>query len=417
MSELDKLDLEWIDSSNADQRQMFLDALNSYLLFKKDSMDKCDLLIAQYPNFNAPKLLKIILTLLVRDNHKIKDAERLFSRINIEDLNDQFKKYLIVISFWLKNDLHSVISSLQNIISNYQKDILAIRLLHFNSIFIGIDSNFLSKHQEILGNWSRKDPLYNLILGMTSFAYEENDQLSLAQNLANDSLAISKKDLWSWHALLHVQDNELSSDLESNEFFISIDWSQYGAIKRHIWWHQALMHFYKKDFIKCLEMFDNFIFSKDEFYLDFCNTSSLLLRLHYQGADVEQRMLKLKPLANYFCEQQLIPFIDYHLVLFYKYFDDSDHLSAIQKGINEQYRNTKFQKTTNSYLEPVIKNLQNGEKIDTKVMHNAFQQLGGSFAQREIILLGLLNHNDQTELKKTIKNIFNAKKTSVVNYA
>jgi len=417
MSELDKLDLEWIDSSNADQRQMFLDALNSYLLFKKDSMDKCDLLIAQYPNFNAPKLLKIILTLLVRDNHKIKDAERLFSRINIEDLNDQFKKYLIVISFWLKNDLHSVISSLQNIISNYQKDILAIRLLHFNSIFIGIDSNFLSKHQEILGNWSRKDPLYNLILGMTSFAYEENDQLSLAQNLANDSLAISKKDLWSWHALLHVQDNELSSDLESNEFFISIDWSQYGAIKRHIWWHQALMHFYKKDFIKCLEMFDNFIFSKDEFYLDFCNTSSLLLRLHYQGADVEQRMLKLKPLANYFCEQQLIPFIDYHLVLFYKYFDDSDHLSVIQKGINEQYRNTKFQKTTNSYLEPVIKNLQNGEKIDTKVMHNAFQQLGGSFAQREIILLGLLNHNDQTELKKTIKNIFNAKKTSVVNYA
>ena len=97
---------------------------------------------------------------------------------------------------------------------------------------------------------------------------------------------------------------------------------------------------------------------------------------------------------------------DYHLVLFYKYFDDSEHLSIIQKGINEQYRNTKFQKTTNSYLEPVIKNLQNGEEIDTKVMHNAFQQLGGSFAQREIILLGLLNHNDQFKLKKTIKNIF-----------
>ena len=89
--------------------------------------------------------------------------------------------------------------------------------------------------------------------------YEENDQLSLAQNLANESLLMSKKDLWSWHALLHVQDNELSSDLESNEFFTSIDWSQYGAIKRHIWWHQALMHFYKKDFVKCLDMFDNFI--------------------------------------------------------------------------------------------------------------------------------------------------------------
>ena len=417
MSELDKLDLAWIDSLNDDQREFFLDALNSYLLFKKDSMDKCDLLIEKYPTFNAPKLLKIILILLARDNKKLKDAKILFNQINVEDLNDHFKKYLIVISFWLKKDLHSVILNLQTIIANHQKDILAIRLLHFNSIFIGIDSNFLSKHREILDNWSNKDPLFNLILGMTSFAYEENDQLSLAQNLADESLSLSKKDLWSWHALLHVQDNELSSDLDSNQFFTSIDWSQYGAIKRHIWWHQALMHFYKKDFVKCLDMFDNFIFSEDEFYLDFCNTSSLLLRLHYQGIDVEQRMRKLKPLAHYFCEQQLIPFIDYHLILFYKYFDDIERLELIHEGINQRYKNTKFQKTTSSYLEPILKNLLNRKAIDSKVMHNAFYQLGGSFAQREIILLGLLNHSDQSNLQKTIKHIFKAKKTSVVNYA
>ena len=417
MSELNKLDLNWIDSSNEDQREQFLDALNSYLLFKKDSLDKCNLLIEENPNFNAPKLLKIILILLTRDNNKINDAKILLGNINIENLNDHFKKYLNVISFWLKKDLHSVISSLQNIISDHKKDILAIRLLHFNNIFIGIDSNFLRKHLEILGNWTKTDPFYNLILGMTSFAYEENDQLSLAQNLANESLAISKKDLWSWHALLHVQDNELSSDLESNEFFTSIDWSQYGAIKRHIWWHQALMHFYKKDFIKCLEMFDNFIYSEDEFYLDFCNTSSLLLRLHYQGVDVEQRMRKLQPLANYFCEQQLIPFIDYHLILFYKYFDDTERLQLIKEGISQHYKNTKFQNTTSSYLEPVLNNLLNRKVIDAKVVHNAFHQLGGSFAQREIILLGLLNHNDQSNLQKTIKDIFNAKKTSVVNYA
>ena len=88
MSELDKLDLAWIDSLNDDQREIFLDALNSYLLFKKDSMDKCDLLIEQYPTFNAPKLLKIILILLARDNKKLKDAKILFNQINVEDLND-----------------------------------------------------------------------------------------------------------------------------------------------------------------------------------------------------------------------------------------------------------------------------------------------------------------------------------------
>ena len=95
MSELNKLDLNWIDSSNEDQREQFLDALNSYLLFKKDSLDKCNLLIEENPNFNAPKLLKIILILLTRDNNKIIDAKILLGNINIENLNDHFKNYLI----------------------------------------------------------------------------------------------------------------------------------------------------------------------------------------------------------------------------------------------------------------------------------------------------------------------------------
>ena len=69
MSEFNKLDLNWIDSSNEDQRGQFLDALNSYLLFKKDSLDKCNLLIKENPNFNAPKLLKIILIALSFINH------------------------------------------------------------------------------------------------------------------------------------------------------------------------------------------------------------------------------------------------------------------------------------------------------------------------------------------------------------
>ncbi|MBT5782813.1 MAG: hypothetical protein HOI03_06555, partial [Candidatus Marinimicrobia bacterium] len=96
---MNKLDLNWIDSSNEDQREQFLDALNSYLLFKKDSLDKCNLLIEENPNFNAPKLLKIILILLTRDNNKIIDAKILLGNINIENLNDHFKKYINVISF------------------------------------------------------------------------------------------------------------------------------------------------------------------------------------------------------------------------------------------------------------------------------------------------------------------------------
>ena len=416
MIQIEKLHISWIDYSNNDEKEVFLDALNSYLFFKKDGIDKCDLLIKNNPKFNAPKLLKIILILLSRDKHQTLVAHTLFNKINVGDVNDHFKEYLISISSWLSGDLHKLIKGLENIISKYSKDILAIRLLHFNSIFIGIDSNFLKIHQEILNKWSKKDPLYNLILGMASFAYEENNQLLTAKDLANESLELSKKDLWSWHALLHVQDNELTSDLDNNKDFASINWSDFGHIKRHIWWHQALMYFYKKDFTASLEMFDNFIFSEDESYLDFCNTSSLLLRLHYQGIDVEERMVKIKPLADYFSNQHLIPFIDYHLVFFYKYFGDVKSLDQMNEGIMLQYKNNAFKKIASKYLSPIIKSLKNNDIPDESILNNAFQSLGGSFAQREVIMLGLLNHNDNLQFKNKIKNIFDTKKSSSINY-
>ena len=121
MDEIEKLHIDWIDYSNNDEKEIFLDALNSYLLFKKDVIDKCDLLIKNNPKFNAPKLLKIILILLSRDKYKISIAHKLFKKINVGDVNDHFKEYLITISSWLSGDLHKLIKGLKNIISNIQK--------------------------------------------------------------------------------------------------------------------------------------------------------------------------------------------------------------------------------------------------------------------------------------------------------
>ena len=416
MYEIQSLDINWIDISNNNDKNYFLKALNSYLLFKKDSLEICNTILSKNPNYNAPKLLKTILILLTRDKNNIREANKIFQDIDTSKINDHFKDYLFVIDFWIKGDLHNVIESLKNIISKYKKDIMAIRLFHFNSIFIGIDKNFLKNHQETLSQWSKSDPFYNLILGMSSFAYEENNQLDIAKNLANESLEISKKDLWSWHALLHVHDNELKSNLDENKYFDEIEWDKYGSIKRHIWWHQAIMNFYKNDYELCLHMYDNYIFSEDEFYLDFCNTSSLLLRLHYKGVDVRQRMIQLKPFANYFSNQHLLPFIDFHLVLFYKYFKDYEYFDKIEQRIIKQYENSEFEKAVNSYLKPIIKNLKSNELINTNIMNNAFQSLGGSFAQREILMLGLLNVNIQDDLKNKIINLIQQKKSGLVNY-
>jgi len=55
------------------------------------------------------------------------------------------------------------------------KDILALRLYHFNQIFLGLDKNYLNNHLQILKKWNEKDEFYPLVLGMVSYALEESN--------------------------------------------------------------------------------------------------------------------------------------------------------------------------------------------------------------------------------------------------
>ena len=79
-------------------------------------------------------------------------------------------------------------------------------------------------------------------------------------------------------------------------------------------------------------------------------------------------MIKLKPLAEHYSNQYLIPFIDYHLVFFYKYFNDVKHLKQMEEGILLNYKNTGFKASTSKYLSPIIKSLRSTEIINEEIL-------------------------------------------------
>ena len=226
---------KWIDSNKDDEINSFKECIDSYIYFKKDAFYKTSKLIKKKPEFNAPKLLKIVLLLFSRDLQKISLARETLKSISTNKVNDYFHQYLEIVNLWIENDLKNLLNKLELIIKDNPKDIFAIRLFHFNNIFLGIDSKFLNKHEEILSKWSENDQHYNLLLGMTSYAFEENNIIDKAKLLALNSLKQSSNDLWSWHALLHVHDNENNDSINNNDNFNKINWSIYGPIKRHIW--------------------------------------------------------------------------------------------------------------------------------------------------------------------------------------
>ena len=397
----------WVDSKKDEEIKKFQECIDSYIYFKKDSLLITNQLIRENRNFQAPKLLKTFLLLFSRDINKLTLAKDTIKSISVDNINNHFHKYLEVAKLWINNDLKNLLNKLELIIKENPKDIFAIRLFHFNNIFVGIDSKFLDKHEEILSKWSENDQHYNLLLGMTSYAYEENNLIDKAKFLAVNSLKQSSNDLWSWHALLHVHDNENNDSINKNDNFNKINWSIYGPIKRHIWWHQSLILFYNQEYEKSLKLFDKYFSSSQIFYLDFCNACSFLLRLHYKGVDVKDRMDKLKDYAEYFKNQHILPFIDYHLIFYYSYYDDQGYFEQLEKKMEDNYLENSFKENYINFLKPIIKNMKTHELLNENIIKSQFKYLGGSFAQRELIFLSLIQNTKYEKNKSNLISEYN----------
>ena len=397
----------WVDSKKDEEIKKFQECIDSYIYFKKDSLLITNQLIRENRNFQAPKLLKTFLLLFSRDINKLTLAKDTIKSISVDNINNHFHKYLEVAKLWINNDLKNLLNKLELIIKENPKDIFAIRLFHFNNIFVGIDGKFLDKHEEILSKWSENDQHYNLLLGMTSYAYEENNLIDKAKFLAVNSLKQSSNDLWSWHALLHVHDNENNDSINKNDNFNKINWSIYGPIKRHIWWHQSLILFYNQEYEKSLKLFDKYFSSSQIFYLDFCNACSFLLRLHYKGVDVKDRMDKLKDYAEYFKNQHILPFIDYHLIFYYLYYNDQDYFQQLEDRMEENYLENSFKENYINHLKPIIHSMKTNELLNENIIKSQFKYLGGSFAQRELIFLSLIQNTKYEKNKSDLISEYN----------
>jgi len=409
----------WIKLHKLDDVVEFNKALSSYLYFKKDSLDIINVILANNPNFIMANCFKGFLILLSRDKNKGSELDKIFDiiKLNTLKINDKLLIYINILKKWNSGEIYLVQKELLNILRGDPKDILALRLYHFNQIFIGLDENYLNNHLQILKKWNEKDEFYPLVLGMVSYALEESNNYIDAEFYARKSLDISDKDLWSIHALCHLHDsNQHNSDGIHVLNDKKIEWSIYGPMKRHLWWHKSLFFYYESKFKECLILYDNYINNDDFFYLDFCNSASLLIRLKLKGVDIGNRLDQLKKSADYFLHQNTLPFIDFHLILFYFNLENNNSNYFLSKEFENKYINSDYINSYNKSLKPLI-NILDKNKIDNiNIISDNFIGLGGSFAQREVILLQLLSINDDLEnnYNKIIKdNII--KKKNIIN--
>ena len=104
------------------------------------------------------------------------------------------------------------------------------------------------------------------------------------------------------------------------------------------------------------------------------------------------------------------------MILFYFNLENNNSNYFLSKEFENKYINSDYINSYNKSLKPLI-NILDKNKIDNiNIISDNFIGLGGSFAQREVILLQLLSINDDLEnnYNKIIKdNII--KKKNIIN--
>ncbi len=122
---------------------------------------------------------------------------------------------------------------------------------------------------------------------------------------------------------------------------------------------------------------------------------------------LKNRMDKLKDYAEYFKNQHILPFIDYHLIFYYLYYDDQDYFEHLEKKMEDNYLENSFKENYINFLKPIIKNMKTHELLNENIIKSQFKYLGGSFAQRELIFLSLIQNTKYEKNKSNLISEYN----------
>jgi hypothetical protein len=227
------------------------------------------------------------------------------------------RKHVEALRLWIEGDLMAANACWESILFDHPHDLLALRLHHFNSFWMGQTRALRSVPASVLADWRKDMPGYGNVLGMLAFGFEENGDYGNAERYGREAAEVCPDDLWALHAVAHVLEMQgrhgdglkwLSHPLDK--------WNDRNPFRRHLWWHKALFDIDAGRLDGALELYDAAVTGgKSDFYLDIQNAASLLARLEFCGVDVGPRWEALANYAENHIDDHALVFTDIHCVM------------------------------------------------------------------------------------------------------
>ncbi len=264
-------------------------------------------------------VLKGYFMLLMARADKVDLARKLLekAKVGVAGVTPREKLHVAALEKWVARDAEGACSIWEQILLEYPRDFVALRLSHYTHFYTGDARRMRDSTARVMPCWDESVPHYSHLLGMRAFGLEETGAYAAAEKFGRRAIELDPDDIWATHAVTHVMEMQDRHEdglrwLESLRDY----WSQANNFQIHLWWHEALLRLDCRDPLDVLAFYDASVHVPDtDESLDMCNFAALLQRLEIQGVDVGDRWNAVAERAAGRAEEGLLVFIDLHFGL------------------------------------------------------------------------------------------------------
>ena len=295
------------------------DALATFFEFRLATQDHLKAALAVDADFIMGLCFRAYLLMQFGSRHIYPKVDPIL--IGLEALrghaNPRERAHIAALGRWREGRIGDACRIWESILVETPQDLLALRLHHGMSFWLGRREALRNAPAAVLGRIAESTPGYGAVLGMFAFGLEECGDYPRAEEFGRRAQTLNPDDLWALHAVAHVM--EMQGRHEEGREWLERPfdaWADRNPFKDHVWWHAALFALEEGDDERALEIYEHEVRIDDAgFYLDVQNAASLLMRLVLLGTDVGGRWEELAELAEARTGDHVLAFTDLHFMM------------------------------------------------------------------------------------------------------
>lgn len=298
-----------ISAASADAAAAYDATVLAYLKYRADTPAHLTALLASDAGFGLAHCLKGYLALLSYKEANVPVAAEAArtARALTAKATAREQAHVAALDRWIGGDLDGALGIWEAILAEHPRDVLAFRLAHFNSFWLGRPAEMRASVERVKPQWARDLPGYGTVLSCHCFAHEECGDYAVAEPSGRAAIEIDPGDIWGTHAVAHIMEMQ-GRHAEGIAWLDELErhWQGGNNLLHHLWWHRALFHLERREFDAVLDLYDRrfrdlgapLTRAQPDLYIDVQNAASMLFRLERLGIDVGGRWSEIADKAE-----------------------------------------------------------------------------------------------------------------------